>query len=95
VIWRFGARLFLIVNVQILDDGAVQVIGAPNQAAAHSVAGVIVYMSIFRRQSSDGRAPPSGGSNLNQAFSTHSAECAFGKGGMVDQSRQESRHLHR
>jgi hypothetical protein len=57
VIWRLGAGLFLIVNVQMLDDGAVQLIGAPNQAAAHSVAGVIVYMSIFRRQSSDGRAP--------------------------------------
>jgi hypothetical protein len=28
VIWRFGAGLFLIVNVQILDDGAVHVIGA-------------------------------------------------------------------
>jgi hypothetical protein len=28
VIWRFGAGLFLIVNVQILDDGAVLAIGA-------------------------------------------------------------------
>jgi hypothetical protein len=28
VIWRFGAGLFLIVNVQISDDGAVHVIGA-------------------------------------------------------------------
>jgi hypothetical protein len=47
VIWRFGAGLFFIVNVQILDDGAVLVIGAPNQAAALSAAGVIVYLSIF------------------------------------------------
>jgi hypothetical protein len=28
LIWRFGAGLFLIVNVQILDDGAVLAIGA-------------------------------------------------------------------
>jgi hypothetical protein len=59
VIWRFGAGLFFIVNVQILDDGAVLVIGAPDQAAALSTAGVIVYLSIFRCHSSDGRAPPS------------------------------------
>jgi hypothetical protein len=42
VIWRLGAGLFFIVNVQILDDGAVHVIGAPNKAAALSVAGAIV-----------------------------------------------------
>ena len=59
MIWRFGAGLFYIVNVQILDDGAVHVIGAPNQAAALSAAGVIVCLSIFRCHSSDGRAPPS------------------------------------
>jgi hypothetical protein len=47
VIWRFGAGLFFIVSVQILDDGAVLVIGAPDQAAALSAAGVIVYLSIF------------------------------------------------
>jgi hypothetical protein len=48
VIWRLGAGLFLIVNVQMLDDGAVHVIGAPNKAAALSVAGAIVYLSISR-----------------------------------------------
>ena len=42
MIWRLGAGLFLIVNVQILDDGAVQVGGAP-KAAALSAAGAVVY----------------------------------------------------
>ena len=46
MIWRFGAGLFFIVNVQKLDDGAVHVIGALNQAAALSAAGAIVYLSI-------------------------------------------------
>ena len=61
MIWRLGAGLFLIVNVQILDDGAVHVIGAPNRAAALSAAGAIVCLSIFPFgcHSSDGRAPPS------------------------------------
>jgi hypothetical protein len=31
VIWRLGAGLFFIVNVQMLDDGAVQVVGAPTR----------------------------------------------------------------
>ena len=43
MIWRLGAGLFFIVNVQILDDGAVQVVGTPNQAAALSAAGAVVY----------------------------------------------------
>jgi hypothetical protein len=47
VIWRLGAGLFFIVNVQILDDGAVHVIGAPSEVAALSAAGAIVYLSIF------------------------------------------------
>jgi hypothetical protein len=42
VIWRLGAGLFLIVNVQISDDGAVRSIGASNQGAA----GAIVHLSI-------------------------------------------------
>ena len=46
MIWRFGAGLFLIVNVQILDDGAVLAIGATPKAAAIA-AGAVVRLIIF------------------------------------------------
>ena len=63
-LFEFGMRpatveMFAIVNVQKLDDGAVHVIGAPNQTAALSAAGAIVYLFVFGCHSSDGRAPPS------------------------------------
>jgi hypothetical protein len=41
VIWRLGGGLFFIVNVQMLDDGAVQ--RRTHKAAALSAAGAVVY----------------------------------------------------
>jgi hypothetical protein len=78
VIWRLGAGLFFIVNVQILDDGAVQLIGAPNKAAALSVAGAIVHWSISRWPSTTAVQPLRKGkvAGSNPAVSTKSAPLA-------------------
>jgi hypothetical protein len=43
VIWRLGAGLFFIVNVQMLDDGAVQVGGAPTRPRRSALLGAVVY----------------------------------------------------
>jgi hypothetical protein len=78
VIWRLGAGLFLIVNVQKLDDGAVHVIGAPNKAAALSAAGAIVYLSISGGPSTTAVQPLRKGkvAGSNPAVSTKSAPLA-------------------
>jgi hypothetical protein len=56
VIWRLGAGLFFIVNVQMLDDGAVQVVGAPTRPR-RSALPAPSSISPFRWHSSVGRAP--------------------------------------
>ena len=56
MIWRLGAGLFFIVNVHMLEDGAVQVVGAPTRPR-RSALPAPSSISPFRWHSSVGRAP--------------------------------------